>query len=133
MFGKGKARSGEAVQQAGLSPAEDLFSSAAATALAAAADSGVDAKATAPPSTGRRLIGSDIAIQLDELRGNESFVELKVSQLTTALIPGAYPSAFTQTLSSSRCALLSLMCPRTSLRLMRCASVCMFTALHRCK
>lgn len=80
LFGKGKpAREPGGVHQAGITASEDLYSSAAATALAAAADSPSDAKAAAPPSTGRRLHGADTVIQLDDLRANESVVELKVS------------------------------------------------------
>lgn len=59
--------------------AEDMFASAAANALAAAVhNNSTPSKAPAPLSTGRRLHGTDIAIDLDDLRPNEAVHELKV-------------------------------------------------------
>jgi hypothetical protein len=77
LFGKGKGKADEPSKHAGLSQSADLFSSAAASALAAAVNSSPAAKAAAP-STGRRLHGDDVVIQLDELRENEVVTELKV-------------------------------------------------------
>lgn len=77
LFGKGKGKADEPSKQAGLSESADMFSSAAASALAAAVNSSPAAKAAAP-STGRRLHGDDVVIQLDELRESEVVTELKV-------------------------------------------------------
>jgi len=81
LFGKGKTRGDEpAAKQPGLAPTEDLYSSAAANALAAAAAS-TPAVPKASQSTGRCLRGSDILIDLDSLRAAETVSELKVCLL----------------------------------------------------
>lgn len=80
LFGKGKTRGDEpAAKQPGLAPTEDMYSSAAANALAAAAASTPVPKAS--QSTGRCLSGSDILIDLDSLRAAETVSELKVCLL----------------------------------------------------
>lgn len=68
LFGKGKGKGDDHSK-------EGMFSSAAATALAAAEDSSAPAAA---PSTGRHLHGAEVAIDLDDLRPSEVVFELKV-------------------------------------------------------